>query len=487
MPKILVRKGAYNPDSCTTTNNLTEMMLTVPQVRETLTYVEPRSLSTLLVSGVDTPWKLKNSKYTTKIPKVDDGKLIGNNAYRYQTRGRLQRVSIINSQIGASTADGRFVLSMRDSLLYEGMIVRFYGGYQARVMQPPTGSPGNYQVHFQSITGQLFDFATVVDVQPGEKTCFGAATNYQEGSKNSGSYTSSFEEYVNHLGIQRKELEITGSALATVTYVDVIAPSGNKTTMWYFNEERNQTAIFAREDEFKKWDGISTMRDDFGNLLSQPRLFSNDGKPIVDGDGVIEQIRGNNEMVASGPDGNATINDFKDMMDQCAKNAPHDFDNHWHVITGKPGMSNAADVLEGHLFETLKGSTNVSINDDSLEVGYWFDTFKYGGNRITFCYNPLFDDDKLYPELGADGKSVKGGSYIFMHMGSMDNKNMEILARGTMGINRNLIRQYTNGITGWNGQKAVSPTDALRFDLLKENGIFVYDTTVCGMIHKPLN
>lgn len=488
MPKIKVYEGRYNPDSCTTTNNLTEMMLTVPQVRDVMTFVEPRSLSTMLVSGVDTPWKMRNSKYTTKIPQIPDNQLIGNNAYRYRVKGRLQRKSVINNQIGSSTADGRFVLSMRDSLLYEGMIVRFYGGFQARVQRPPVGSAGNYQVHFQSITGQQFDYATVVAVQPGEKTCMGAATNYSEASKTGYSYTSGYDEMIGHLGIQRKTLRITGSALSTVTNVEVTADSGKTSKMWYFSEEQNQQAILAREDEFKKWDGISTMRDALGNLLPQPILSADDTQlGVVDGDGVIEQIRGSNEMVASGVDGNATIDDFKDMLAMLKKNAPQDFDNHFHFVTGTAGMDNAAEVLRDYLVTSLGGTVNVSVNDDQVEVGHWFNVFKFGGNKITFCYNPLFDDDQLYPELGSDGKSVKGGSYICLYTGSMMNKNIEILARGANGVNRSLVKSYVNGLTGWVAQKTTTGEDALAVHWLKENGIFVYDTTMCGIIHKPLN
>jgi hypothetical protein len=50
-----------------------------------------------------------------------------------------------------------------------------------------------------------------------------------------------------------------------------------------------------------------------------------------------------------------------------------------------------------------------------------------------------------------------------------------------------MVRSYLNGLTGWLAKMTTSTEDALRVDWLKENGIFIYDTTVCGLIHKPLN
>jgi hypothetical protein len=490
MPKILINQGRFNPDSCTTTNNLTEAMLLKPQIRDVMTFVEHRQLSTMLVSGVDSPWKMLNTKYTNTIPKVDDSKMIGSNAYRYRVKGRLQRKSIINNQIGSSTADGRFTLSMRDSLLYEGMIARFYGGFQARVMGNPVGAAGNYVVRFQSITGAVFNYASIVGVQPGEKTCFGAATNYSEGSKIGYSYTSAHDEMVGFLGIQRKGHGITGSAMASTTEVSITSDSGKTTKLWMFTEERNQDAIFSAEDEWKKWDAISTMRDEFGNMLpgARSRIVADDTHlDVVDGDGVIEQIRGSNEMIASGIDGNATASDFEDMMDTLSTNTQSNENNTFYFITGKAGITNAQRVLRDYLIKELGGTTNVSVNNSGVPVGHWFTEFHFAGNRAIFCHNPVFDDKEKYPEIGADGKSVKGGSYVVLHMGSMENKNMEILSRGVAGINRSMVRSYLNGLTGWLAKMTTSTEDALRVDWLKENGIFIYDTTVCGLIHKPLN
>src|ERR1044072_1804164 len=273
--KIRTYTGKWS-NTCVVSNNLTENQMKRPEVRDIIEYAEPRMLSTLIVSNVQSDWQMKSSSKKTNIGTVPDGALIGDNAYRYKVMGRIQRKSIINSVVGTPDTVGNFALSMKDNLLYPGMVVRFYTGLLARVQSGPLGAAGNYIYNFKTMNSQQFVFATHVAVQPGEYSCMGGYTAYGEGSLRG--YDRGFfpDEYVNHLTIQRKTVEITGDALSDVTWIKVDGKQGGG---WYFTEEKQAKMRFMRENEFNKWHGESTMRDQFGNLLMQSTTFDDNNRP----------------------------------------------------------------------------------------------------------------------------------------------------------------------------------------------------------------
>src|SRR3972149_1774268 len=91
-----------------------------PVVREYLEHTDKRSISTLLTSGAVGPYGVGN--VDTKIGKVDSSKkAIGSNAYQFDIMGRIQMPSTINSQVGGSSSDGTFRLSLRENYIYSGM------------------------------------------------------------------------------------------------------------------------------------------------------------------------------------------------------------------------------------------------------------------------------------------------------------------------------------------------------------------------------
>lgn len=480
--KIRTITGKYDK-TCTVSANLTENQMKRPEIRELIEFAEPRMLSTMIVSGIQSDWQVRNSKKgKTSIGQVDQSNMIGDNAYRYRTMGRIQRKSIIIAQVGTSGTDGSFTLTLRDNLLYPGMVVRLYTGLHARVETEGTGAAGNYVYSFKTVNGTVFDFNTHVAVQPGEYSCFGGYTMYGEGSLRGYSRSFTYDEYVNHLTIQRKSVEMTGSALSDVVWYKVGKAGG-----WYFEKEKQARLQFMRENEYQKWHGESTMRDSVGNLLTQSRMTDpQTGNPIVAGDGIIEQIRGANDMAPSGTDGFPTIDDYRDMMTQLAKRSDAEFDNMWYVVTGTDGYNSAQDVLRDYWVNYL-GGRNTHSGGEDIEVGNFFDTLKINGNKIVFVKNPLWDDEELFSAVGSDGKSVQGGSFLFLNNGAVNGRrNIEILAKGANGVNRSMISNYNNGLTGWADKAMSGSVDAMQYNMLKEDGIFVYNTVACGMIEKPM-
>jgi len=486
--KIQVYSGKFDK-TCTVSSNLTANQAKMPVIRDVIQYAEPRMLSTLIVSGAKSPWDLQGTNTRTKIGTIPSDKLIGDNAYRYNVLGRIQQKSFINSQIGSSGADGTFQLSMKDNLLYPGMVVVFHSPeLQARVMATPSGGPGNYIYSFQSVDGTVFSFATHVAPQSGDKTCFGAYTAYEEKSLRGYGRTFYPDQFINHLSIQRKTVAISGSALTDVLWVHF-----NGTKGWMFEKERQSRLQFMMEDEHNKWFAKSTWRDASGNLLPQSRLTSTEnGEPISIGDSVIEQIKGGNEAFGSGVDGGATIDDYADMMETLEKKSNSVYGKMWYVITGTDGYGRAQDILRDYHVDFMGGRTNVDGSNtqkaggEDIVVGGNFDTFNFRGNQLVFVKHPLFDDEERFSQRGADGRLIQSSMNVFLDMGKVNGRsNIEILGKGAYGINRTNVSAYLNGLTG-DGSDVVSTVDAKEFNMLKEDGIFIYNTTSCGILHKSI-
>ena len=94
---------------------------------------------------------------------------------------------------------------------------------------------------------------------------------------------------------------------------------------------------------------------------------------------------------------------------------------------------------------------------------------------------------KRWSQRGSDGKLLQSSLMIFLDMGTVAGRaNIEILTKGAYGINRSMVSAYLNGMTGDN-RDVVSPTDAIEFNMLKEDGIFIYNTMSCGIIYKSPN
>src|SRR3990167_3134343 len=151
---IRIKEGQW-AETCTLESNLVSNQIKAPAIRDFIEHANKRMLSTLLVSGAVSKYGL--GYVPTKIGKIDDSKRVGDNAYRFDVWTRIQKAVEINAQVGTTTADGTFQLSLKDNYFYPGMNVLLNGaGFQARVMSGPLGSVGNYVYTFQSPDGNLF-------------------------------------------------------------------------------------------------------------------------------------------------------------------------------------------------------------------------------------------------------------------------------------------------------------------------------------------
>lgn len=485
--KIQIKSGRWSGD-CTMQSNLTEAQLNKPIVRDFLEYYDKRMISTMLVSGAVGPYGIGN--VDTQIGAVDSSKRIGSNGYQFDVMGRIQIASTINAQVGTTSANGTFQLSMQDNYLVPGMNALFNGaGFQARVMSAPTGSAGNWVYTFQSPDGTAFVMATHVNGQAGTKTCMGGYTSYGEKSLRGHGRSHTPDSFIQHMTTQRKTIGISGDAAAQVLWYDYTGESGSMKG-WRFEQERQAKAQFLMEDEIHKWDSMSTMKNDDGSLRTKSRIIDENGEEVVQGDGVIQQLMGGNEAFGSGTNGNPTADDYADMLATIRRKSNMLEGNVIIGITGDDGFRTAQRE-----FPTITGQQNVQlvqiVNQESkpggasVDVGFKFQRFNVDGDQVVLIKHPAWDDTDRYTEKGSDGKNLKSSQIVFVTAEVNGKKNLEILGHGGNGLNRSMVDYYLNGATGLNlGSAPVTQEDALNYVMLKKDLIVLYNTTVGGIISK---
>lgn len=487
--QINVRRGNFSTDTCTTENNLITNAALKPQIRNMLEFKNKRYLMTLLTSGAFDKGGnnyFVNNNQKTKIPMVKtNGAGIGGNAYYFDSIGRIEKAATIRNQIGGSAADGSFTLSMLDDYLYPGWVVRFSSGYLARVQNYPTGSSSTgFIYNFKSMNGTVFSYATHVG---SIKTCFPMFSAYSEGSLNSDSRDKSPDRLVNHMTIQRKTAAITGSAKSDITWYEYENGQGIGWMPWKVDQMNGQ---FTAENERNKWWGVSSMKNTDGSLRTTSALGNDPqtGLPIITGDGFEEQVSSSNVFIASGTNGEATEDDFKRAMQTMQIGSNQVKGITWVMVTGTSGYANfqnkAVNFAGAQNIQLMQSVTqSAAAGGAVVDMGYDFASINFAGNKIMCIINPMMDDPLAFPEVGADGQSLMGGSYFLMGINSEDTPTMEILAKNANGVNRSFVQAELIGMTGSPG-RVLSEVDADKVAVLKEDLFCIYNTQLCAIIYK---
>lgn len=489
--RITITTGQHT-ETCTTQNDLITNQAQFPEIREMLEYANRRALSTLLVSGVVTPYGINNDE-KTKIPNVDTkGTKAGNNAYQFRVMGRIEKPSVILAQIRETLADGSFTLRMADRHLNKGEVCMFNGGrFMAQVMSQPRGNSGSgYIYDFQSPSGDLFVWATHVGGQSGIKTCFGAYTSFGEKSLKGYGDSKFPDMFINHMTIQRSSVSITGDAASSVLWYKYTSTTGKESNGWMYEELAQQQAKFVMQNERQKWFGVSDMKNADGTLRNTPRLADNEtGLFITAGDGFEEQVAGGNVLYGSGIGGQPTISDYTDMNKTLEKKGDMVSGYSFCYVMGTDAYANFQNEIVN-----LAGNQNIQFMDNitqdgkpggaSVNVGYNFVKANINGNSIIAVKHPMFDDDLLFTERTSDNSGTKMSSTIFVFPlnGGSSQKNMEIFHKAANGVDRSMVTAKLNGLTGA-GETTITQEDAMTFAILKQDLLCVFNTQVCGIIY----
>lgn len=486
--QIQINTGTYTSE-CTKQNDLVANAAVKPAWRDFMEIANRRNLTTLIVSGVVGPYGVDDMA-KTNIPEISTskGKSIGNNSWRFPVMGNLERSSVILKQIGATTADGRFTLLMRDAHLYDGMNVTFHGRFVGCVEGTPSGSPAaGYVTNFSSPSGDLFVWATHVAGQVGTKTCMGLYTSYGELSERGFSRSKFADSYILHTTKQRKSCDISGDAMSDILWYTYTAADGGVEKGWMYEQLQQARATFALEDERQKFFGISNMKNSDGSLKTVAPLDSR-GEMKVTGDGIEEQIAGGRVISGGGSNGDAILEDFEQLGITLEIGGNKIGGNNKFIITGTRGFANWQKIaVQQGVNQNMTYFSNVTKDGRPggpiMDVGYEFAAININGNKYTICKHPMLDNDEMWTEVGRDGNSVMGSTYFILEAGMGANKNMEILHKSANGVNRQNVTAGFNGMTGA-PEMSLSQKDAYSYGMFKEDLIAVYQPQLCGIIRK---
>ena len=468
-------------------------------IDKVIMYAEQRYLMTLLVSGA------RSGRYTapgvlpkggdtvaTKIKQIPSGEMVSANSWSYKIMGRIQKSSeivgtaAVGTIVNSTTTRGcTFKIYLKDNYMVPGMNCVFPNGKMARVMTHPTGSTGKYLYTFETFPGEDFTWADWVAIQTGRKSVFGGYTSYGERSRRGYGNFHYPDRYIQHTTKQRKSISLSGDVNAN----EVIWYEVNDSKGFVYEAEAQSRAQMLLEDEHSLWWRKSTMRDAYGNLLSRASQQDEYGQDIVAGDGYVEQIKGANDMEASGTDGSPTYDDFVDMVKALKKKKNRISGNTFVVVTGSDGMAKANDIIASRFSSSNPLVQVVSQSKDAggaePYVGYNFKYLNIAGEQLCFVENPMQDDEERFPARMSNGNLRLSMTYYFMDM-DVDDKgrnNVEIRVRGRNNVNRNLVTFYDNGMTGEGTPK--NPVDERAIHWLKENLLVVYNTRSCGILSPP--
>jgi hypothetical protein len=257
-----------------------------------------------------------------------------------------------------------------------------------------------------------------------------------------------------------------------------------------YEQLQQARAQFLMEREYQRWFGISTMKDANGALLPISRQIDPEtGKPIIAGDGLEEQIKGGNEIYGSGVNGEATEDDFSDMMKAIRKKSDMISGLTYVFVTGEDGFSNAQKKMAAlNVNQNIQLFRNVAdvnkAGGDTPQAGVTFSNFNIDGDTVWFIKHPMFDDEERFPERGNDGKLLMSSNYYCLTVGQGASKNMDVFAKGGKnGVNRSFVNQEFNGMTGSQGA-IMSEEDAKKYAMLTEDLLVIYNTNKCGIIYK---
>ena len=464
-------------------------------IDKVIMYAEKRYLTTLLTSGA------RDSRFTapgytpsnresvaTKIKQLDSSKKVSSKGYAFKVMGRIQKEVEILSSSGTPTQGtayegGFFNLLLRDNTLNKGMVCRFPNNKQARIMTTPSRQGTNsYLYQFQCYPGDTFNYTTWCVPTNGRRTLFGGHTSYGERSKRGYATFYYPDTYIQHTSIQRKSFSLSGDVNAE----DVIWYGVGDKKGFVYEAEAQTRAQFLLEDEDQKWFAKSTLKDAYGNLLDRPAMREiDDGEDIWNGDGLKEQTYGINDIETSGSNGEPTYQDMEDMVTRLKEHMDTTGGDPIIVVTGSPGMAAASRIAKdeaqaSNIMYTIDAKNNNMVGGMDVSVGYNFQRLNIAGEQLLFVENPQWNDRSRFPATLTNGKSRMGSTFFFGKWGSMGDgrNNVEIMARGKAGVDRNLVYLWKNGMTG--DGKAEEPIDAKSFHMLKENLLIVYDPRLFG-------
>lgn len=307
------------------------------------------------------------------------------------------------------------------------------------------------------------------------------------------------ETHKNWLTLNRRKQSITGGALTDVTWIE-----NNGSKLWYFTAEKLFTDEFMYQLELQRWFGrnnVATALDAY-TFPGQPGAHDSNASALM-GDGILAQIEGSISMsynVGNQAGEGLTEDKLARFIAELSRNAKSPEGNEWVVFTGTEGryqfhramkdISVGASVVSGAAGAASGGSMQSMKTGSDVSLGVNFVSYYVLGNKLTIAYCPVFDDVNAFgAEAGVGGNGSGGtmsGKMVFLDFSSVDGvPNIQLIAKGADGMDRNYIKKYIPGMINPYDQKsmlAANGDDSFTCQIMSESGVIVRNPLSCGIL-----
>lgn len=483
--------GSYGKDT-ERSNSLVENLLKYPEISKTLVRQHQRYSLTYLLE---------------RAGRFSNAKVLADNSYEWKVLGRSNKPLVAGAAGTAAPDDsgsaGTYaadtVTTSPNDLFYikfksnaandhhitvnRNDVVRFASGATALVLSVGAVASGEAEIKFRLI-GTTDLAATDYDANVIAGTISSAFGEASLGST-VGQTQVYPDTYKNWLTISRKKKKVTGSQLSDVTWIE-----NNGQALWYFTAEELMIQEFMYQLELARWYGVKSAG--LGGAVGAPgentatTLTDADGALVQTGDGLLAQISGSNDGSYSG---SLTEEAIVDYMADLSKNATGAEGNEYVVMTGTEGRKQFHRAMKDLLVgpgSSSNGAGGATVFDvkagQDVELGVNFTSYNALGNKITVAHCPVFDDPNLH------SSSLESGKMVFLDFGAEgDGSNIELIAKGADGYNRNYIRKYIPGMVNpydYKGMMAANGDDAFECHVMSESGIIVRNPLSCGIFSK---
>ena len=485
-----VYTGAYSSAN-QASNAVVTNLLKYPEIAKTLVDLHPRYTLTYLLE---------------KAGRGAKEKVLGNNSFEWKVMGRYNKPATLKTAITNFTATAvgaeSAAVTFEDTAaipcaLHVNDMVRFPDGLRGIVSERTDTAGVSSAVKFKMLDA----VAGTEDYAAGD--VFGViGTAFGEGSLGADVSQNVVypDTYRNWLTTHRRKSVITGSALTDVTWIE-----NNGHRLWYFTAEDMKEKQFMYEMELQRWYGKTSMTaqqllstasgETAGQYPGEPGasgITIGSQNAITTGDGLLEQIDSSN--VATYTQGTLTEAAIVDFIGQLSLNATNASGNEWVVFTGTEGKIAFHKAMKELIVGASAGAggnfTDLSTGKD-IALGGNFTTYHALGNKITLAYCPVFDDPNVHSATAGtnafgDARKKESAKMVFMDFGSTSGvSNVELIAKGAEGINRNYTKKYIPGMVNpfdQNSMLAASGDDNFTCQIMTESGIIVRNPLSCGIL-----
>ena len=289
------------------------------------------------------------------------------------------------------------------------------------------------------------------------------------------------ETHKNWLTINRSKIAITGSALTDVTWIE-----NNGSKLWYFTAEKLFTDEFMYQLELQRWFGVNNVVATDADGYPGESGTQTPSTVGLMGDGILAQIDGSNAATYDLSNG-LTEDKLASFISELSRNAKSPEGNEWVVFTGTEGryqfhkamkeITVGTTAATGGAMQSMKTGSDVSL-------GVNYVSYNVLGNKMTVAYCPVFDDVNVSAAGGSAG--TMSGKMVFLDFSSVDGvPNIQLVAKGADGFNRNYIKKYIPGMVSPYDQKsmlAANGDDSFTCQIMSESGVIVRNPLSCGIL-----